>query len=292
MECRMWEKCEKKLLSAWVVGPECHFCSADRYSGRDGIAFWSTFGSPTAEPLCFTQTPYTADSGSIRISDPYWVSTYARPFFLAERAAVTDDTSTSAPTNTGAGASGPSTRSTSQVVGTTAGDGRPTDTGAGSAGGDGQQATKSGLSAGAIAGIIIAVVLPILLGVGAFIFWRRRRLLGKHMSMQGGSKGKEMDPPVPPPAGNGIESGVFPWNDWPSESESPISAGRGLPGVLENGGYGYKLPIAGSETALNGKAYGAGENHERRVSAFENAEKVPGENANEELKFKFGGPFR
>ncbi|KAK6499836.1 hypothetical protein TWF481_010193 [Arthrobotrys musiformis] len=247
-----------------------------------GISLWSLFGlSQTA--LCYTQNP--SSRANSRLSDPYFVSTYARPFFLAVEAVVT---ATSA-SNTGTTSNTPS-RSTSTGLGTTStssGGSVPTETGGGvgdggdtDPGGDDGQAKKSGLSSGAIAGIVIGVIAPTALGILAFIFWRRKR----SNMMDGG-----IDPPVPPPAQDNADK-YIPFDDSRSSSY----------GKVETGAYRYKLP-AGSETILSSNTTGMrnGENHEeRRVAVFENAEKLPdpGTRENEAVyaqqNYKFGGPAR
>ncbi|KAK6531140.1 hypothetical protein TWF281_007964 [Arthrobotrys megalospora] len=238
-----------------------------------GIPIWSLFGL-SQTPLCFTQNP--SSRANTQLSDPYYVSTYARPFFFAVEAVVT---ATSASEST---SSTPTTRSTSTGLGTTAGGSAPTETGGGkdgdpNGGGTGQ-GEKSGLSSGAIAGIVIGVIAPIAIGIIAFIFWRRKRSFGMGVD-------RGIDPPVPPPAQNSADK-YIPFDDSRSSSY----------GQMETGAYRYKLPVAGSETILSSNPVGMrnGENEERRVAVFENAEKLPEPSENEAVyaqrNYKFGGP--
>ncbi|KAK6515262.1 hypothetical protein TWF506_007605 [Arthrobotrys conoides] len=235
-----------------------------------GVSLWSLFGL-SQTPLCYTQNPSTRANS--RLSDPYLVSTYARPFFLAVEAVVT---ATSTPETT---SSRPGTSSTSSRLDTTAGGSIPTETGGGGDGGDNGQEKKSGLSSGAIAGIVIGVIAPIAIGIIAFIFWRRKRSLGMGIMDRG------IDPPVPPPPTQTSGNKYLPFDDSRSSSY----------GKMETGAYRHKLP-AGSETILSSNAVGMrnGENEERRVAVFENAEKLPEQSENEvvyaQQNYKFGGP--
>ncbi|EPS45633.1 hypothetical protein H072_386 [Dactylellina haptotyla CBS 200.50] len=240
-----------------------------------GITYWSTFGA-SGDPLCYTQTPFARSTGGVRLSDPYWVSTYARAFFIAEQAVIGSPTSTSVPASTTASMTGSTTAATtgssSQVVGTTAGN-QVTETPGTPSGGD----SKSGLGSGAIAGIVVGIVVPIILGVVAFIIWRRRRVLGMTMHM-----GSKEDPPVPPPAGS---SDFYPLKD-----SSENSAGYFRTPPAETSYYGHNKYII-SESALEGSTAGNSnmESQDRRIARFENAEKVPEQNKNEELRF--GGHY-
>ncbi|EGX53523.1 hypothetical protein AOL_s00006g389 [Orbilia oligospora ATCC 24927] len=236
-----------------------------------------------------TEGPILTRAGSVertvvccpRLSDPYFVSTYARPFFLAVEAVVTATSSPPETTET------TSNRPTTSGLGTTAGGSIPTETGGGGNGDDVDQGDnngqggKSGLSSGAIAGIVIGVIAPIAIGIIAFIFWRRKRSFGMGMMDRG------IDPPVPPPPTQTSGNKFIPFDDSRSSSY----------GKVENGAYRYKLP-AGSETILSSNAMGmrSGENEERRIAVFENAEKLPEPSENEAVyaqqNYKFGGPAR
>ncbi|KAF3165215.1 hypothetical protein EYR41_004088 [Orbilia oligospora] len=243
-----------------------------------GISLWSLFGL-SQTPLCYTQNP--SSRANSRLSDPYFVSTYARPFFLAVEAVVTATSSPPETTET------TSNRPTTSGLGTTVGGSIPTETGGGGNGDDVDQGDKngqggkSGLSSGAIAGIVIGIIAPIAIGIIAFIFWRRKRTFGMGMMDRG------IDPPVPPPPTQTSGDKFIPFDDSRSSSY----------GKVENGAYRYKLP-AGSETILSSNAMGmrSGENEERRVAVFENAEKLPEPSENEAVyaqqNYKFGGPTR
>ncbi|KAK6363436.1 hypothetical protein TWF730_000867 [Orbilia blumenaviensis] len=241
-----------------------------------GISLWSLFGL-SQTPLCFTQNPSSRADG--RLSDPFYVSTYARPFFLAVEAVVTATPASSTETTS----SRPTARTTSGGLGTTAGGSAPTETGGpgGDQDGNNGQEQKSGLSSGAIAGIVVGVLAPIAIGIIAFIFWRRKRSLGMSLMDRG------IDPPVPPPPTQTSGDKYIPFDDSRSSSY----------GKMETGAYRYKLP-AGSETILSSNTVSMrnGENEERRVAVFENAVKLPDSSENEvaysQQNYKFGGTVR
>ncbi|KAK6356184.1 hypothetical protein TWF718_000556 [Orbilia javanica] len=246
-----------------------------------GISLWSLFGL-SQTPLCYTQNPSTRANS--RLSDPYFVSTYARPFMLAVEAVVTAPSATKSIATTSSESSSSSSRDASTGSSRTAGGSIPTETAGGDSdnvdqGGDSKKRKKGGLSSGAIAGIVIGVIAPIAIGVIAFIFWRRKRSLGMGMMDRG------IDPPVPPPPTQSSGDKFIPLDDSRSSSY----------GKVETGAYRYKLP-AGSETILGHNAVGMrnGENEERRVAVFENAEKLPEQSENEAVytqqNYKYGGP--
>ncbi|KAF3926547.1 hypothetical protein AA313_de0201644 [Arthrobotrys entomopaga] len=242
--------------------------SGTRVCCPGGITFWSTFGA-AKDALCYTQTPF---SGSLRLSQDYWVSTYARPFFVAAQASGNVPATTTAASGSDSTSIGATTGSSSQVAETTD-SGAAKETGALD-----PENNKSGLSGGAIAGIVLGIVAGIALGIIAFIVFRRRRDLGMVMHVGGNE-----DPPVPPPANSGDFYALG------NSSGKPNGVFRTPPPPQEIVYYEYNNQYSASELALDGarnenrRAELSNSRHRRKPSTFENAEKVPDHYENEEL---------
>ncbi|KAK6544635.1 hypothetical protein TWF694_001324 [Orbilia ellipsospora] len=243
-----------------------------------GITFWSTFGA-AKDALCYTQTPF---SGSLKLSQDYWVSTYARPFFIAAQASGNVPASTTSSSGSDSTGIGATTGSSSQVAETTNSSAAKETSGTSS-----PENSKSGLGPGAIAGIVLGVVAGIALGIIAFIVFRRRRDLGMVMHV-GGTE----DPPVPPPANSqfygqsnssGIPNGVFKTPPPPEEIVFYEYNNQYSASELALTGAGRK-----EEGIINRRAELPNSRHERKASIFENAEKVPSHTEHEELLRRSG----
>ncbi|EWC45408.1 hypothetical protein DRE_00807 [Drechslerella stenobrocha 248] len=220
-----------------------------------GVQLWSTFGTP-AYPLCYTQV---RTSGRAGVST---VSTYARPLFFAQQVQVTTSGSATASTSGTTEAPRSSTADAAETTGTNI-EQTATSTPIG---------RRNGLAAGAIAGIVIgAVLVPALVGLGAFICWRRQR-----------------EPPEIPGAGAGAGKPIAEADDTAFAKQAPTELGGG--GELRlNGSQGYtynggKTPeLDGTGYTYMGTAAPTAELDGRTVSRMEGRPLMGARYENEEL---------
>ncbi|KAF3935770.1 hypothetical protein ABW19_dt0210511 [Dactylella cylindrospora] len=239
------------------------------------VNLWSTFTGIGA--LCFTQTQYTSEKSGL--NSQYWVTTYARPLFLAaaqvtptsssERTSSTSESRSSSQSSEEVTESGVESTSSGEPTGTsTAIGGQQSDEA-----GEGQETgggNGGGLSSGAKAGIAIGVIVPLIAGgIIGCIFYRRRKLLS--------TTNRDLDLPIPPA---------------PSSSEFyPL---RSSSGMLESEIYSRfgesQMHVPSSSGEMMGDSHGAGmigmETYAQQP-AFENAEKLPAQNEERRL----GGHF-